>query len=204
MIHPQRSPSGALSLSISTYRPPLGRVASCSALSCTLPLNLPLVLGEMVRSAMSGPRTPGKEPMRRCAPVGTASSPLNDPSSVSVLPWSVTVTEPLPERSARVPTRRGPGERRTWNVEEAAAPALDRPRKHAPSKNVLAAFSAVLRIGTGLGKIAIRVFKHFILVAVTQLVMKIRPGAAGAFGGFLFDRSLFDIAVRVLLFCHRA
>ena len=82
--------------------------------------------------------------------------------------------------------------------------ALDRPRKHAPSKNVLATFSAVLRIGTGLGKIAIRVFKHFILVAVTQLVMKIRPGAAGAFGGFLFDRSLSDIAVRVFLFCHRA
>ena len=85
-------------------------------LSRTVPLSVPLVAGETVRSAMTGPRTPGREPINRCAPVGTASNPLNDPFSVSSLPASLAVTEPPPERSARVPTRRGPGRQTEWIV----------------------------------------------------------------------------------------
>ncbi len=54
MIQPQRSPSGALSLSISTYRPPLRRAESCSGLSGTLPLTVPLVAAETVSIAEHG------------------------------------------------------------------------------------------------------------------------------------------------------
>ncbi len=113
------------------------------------------------------------------------------------------MTDPPPERSARVPTRRGPGERRTWNVEEAAAPGSTL-RKHAPRRNALAIFSAVLRTRARLGKIAVGIFKHFILITVTQLTLKIRVSVGGGLAGFFFHRSLVEIAVRVLLFWHRA
>jgi hypothetical protein len=115
------------------------------------------------------------------------------------------VTDPLPERSARVPTRRGPGERRTWNVEGAASTVPgSKPRKHAPRRNALATFSAVFLIGARLRKIAVGIFKHFILIAVAQLTMEIRVPVGGGRTGFFFHRSLVEIAVRVLLFWHRA
>ena len=151
---------------------------------------------------MRCPRTPGREPMCRCAPVGTASSPLNEPWTESVLPSSVAVTDPLPERSARVPTRRGPGERRTWNVEEAAPGSAQ--RKHAPRRNALATFSAVFLVRTTLRKIAVGIFKHFILIPVAQLTMEIGVSVGGGLAGFFFHRPLMEIAVRVLLFWHRA
>ena len=48
------------------------------------------------------------------------------------------------------------------------------------------------------------IFKHFILIAVAQLTMKIGVPVGGGRAGFFFHRSLFEIAVRVLLFWHRA
>jgi hypothetical protein len=76
--------------------------------------------------------------------------------------------------------------------------------KHAASRNALAVLSAVLRTGAGLRKIAVGIFKHFVLIAVAQLVLKVGPGVAGALGAFFFYCSLADIAVWVLFFCHRA
>src|ERR1700728_3547481 len=108
-----------------------------------------------------------------------ASSPLNVPCRVSVPPCSVAVTEPLPERSARVPTRRGPGERRPWKVHEAAAASGRALRIHAPRRNALATFSAVFLVGAGFRKIAVGIFKHFVLIAVTQLTMKIGVPVGG-------------------------
>jgi hypothetical protein len=86
-------------------------------------------------------------------------------------------------------------------VEEAAAATLS---KHAPRRKALATFSAVFLIGAGLRKIAVGILKHFILIAVAQLTMKIGVSVGGGRAGFFFHRSLFEITVRVLLFWHRA
>ncbi len=87
--------------------------------------------------------------------------------------------------------------------EAAAAPPGSRLRKHAPRRNALALFSAVFLSGARFGKIAIGLFKHFILIAVAQLTMKIGVPVGGGLAGFFFHRSLFEIAVRVLLSWHR-
>ena len=88
-------------------------------------------------------------------------------------------------------------------MEEAAAPD-NTLRKHAPSRNALATFSAVLWTRAGFRKIAVGIFKHFILIPVAQLTMKIGVSVGGGRAGFFFHRSLVEIAVRVLLFWHRA
>src|ERR1700733_5801985 len=77
-------------------------------------------------------------------------------------------------------------------------------RKHAPRRSALATFSAVFLIGAGFRKIAVGIFKHFILIAVAQLTMKIGVPVGGGLAGFFFHSALFDIAVRVLVFWHRA
>src|ERR1700722_10667814 len=167
-----------------------------------MPLSVPLVAGETVRSAMMGPRAPGREPINRCAPVGTASNPLNEPFSVSSLPASVAVTEPPPERSARVPTRRGPGDSRNGKVLAAGAAPSSVLRRHTPARR-LAALSAVLRIRPRLGKICIGVLEHFILITVTQLALQVGIAGGGGYACFFFNRALLSIAVRVILFWHR-
>jgi hypothetical protein len=86
-------------------------------------------------------------------------------------------------------------------VEESAAATLS---KHAPRRKALATFSAVFLIGAGFRKIAVGILKHFILIAVAQLTMKIGVSVGGGRAGFFFHRSLFEITVRVLLFWHRA
>jgi hypothetical protein len=90
-------------------------------------------------------------------------------------------------------------------VEEAAAAALGSTlSKHAPRRSALATFSAVFLIGAGFRKIAVGILKHFILIAVAQLTMKIGVPVGGGLAGFFFHRSLFKVTVRVLLFWHYA
>src|ERR1700722_11891130 len=151
---------------------------------------------------MTGPRTPGREPISRWAPVGTASNPPNDPFSVSSLPESVAMAEPPPERSARVPTRRGPGESRNGKVLDGGAAPSRAPRKHAPRKR-LAVLSAVLRIRSRLRKICVGVLEHFVLITMTQLALQVWFAGGGGYACFFFNRALLSIAVRVILFWHR-
>jgi hypothetical protein len=65
-------------------------------------------------------------------------------------------------------------------------------------------FAAVLRTGAGFGKIGVGIFEHFILIAVAQLALEVWLAVLGGMTDFFFYRSLVDIAVRVLLFWHRA
>ena len=86
-------------------------------------------------------------------------------------------------------------------VDDALAPS-SAASMQAPSTK-LAALPTVLRIGTGLRKVSVRVFEHFILIPVTYLVLQIGPAVGGGPADFFFNRSLAVIAVRVLLFWHR-
>jgi hypothetical protein len=114
----------------------------------------------------------------------------------------VAVTEPPPERSARVPTRRGPGDSRNGKVLAGGAAPRSALRRHAPNR-ILAVLSAVLRIRPRLREICVGILEHFILIAVTQLALQVGVAVGGGHAGFFFNRSLLEITVRVILFWHR-
>ena len=205
MIQPQRSPSGALSLSISMYRPPLRRAASC----CGVELDRAAQRASRVwrngevsddRPAHAGQRTH----------VQMRASRNGEQPAERTLQGERVALERRRDRPAARTIGACPDQawsRRKTDVEcgggRAAAPGSTL-RKHAPSRNALATFSAVLRARTGLRKIAVGIFKHFILIPVAQLTMKIGVPVGGGLAGFFFHRALVEIAVRVLLFWHRA
>jgi hypothetical protein len=85
-------------------------------------------------------------------------------------------------------------------VDDALAPSSAASRQ-APSRK-LAFLSTVLRTWTGLRKVGVRIFEHFILIPVTYLILQIGPAVGGGGAGFFFNRSLVEIAVWVLLFWH--
>ncbi len=113
---PHKTPSGAFSLWISTYNPPLRRLVNCWGVNSNDPVMVPLAALEIVRSPIAGPLTPAATELCRLADVAAESNPANEPVIASLVPVSTDDAEPEPARLARVLASAGRAERRALKV----------------------------------------------------------------------------------------
>jgi len=77
-----------------------------------LPLMVPVVAFEIVRSPIAGPLTPAAAELCRLAEVAAPRNPSKEPVIVSFVPLSIAEAEPDPARLARVLASAGSAESR--------------------------------------------------------------------------------------------